>query len=200
MKVVVIVAIASIIAIASASNESAKAFKYDSQAFVAGWQVGFNLTYNETTLNDINDDILDTTVLSNCLMQISLEDVGSRYLGIYFLASEILVLKAGISSDLPYDANLTLAINNAVSQMSNPQAYIDKVDLFNQFGQDLWAVFNQSYVALSNGDYYNSGILFGSILLKTSNQQQKQADSVTVPLGDILKNAFKTLASKFGRK
>eukprot|EP01017_Pseudomicrothorax_dubius_P034542 TRINITY_DN4751_c0_g3_i3.p1 TRINITY_DN4751_c0_g3~~TRINITY_DN4751_c0_g3_i3.p1 ORF type:complete len:205 (+),score=49.20 TRINITY_DN4751_c0_g3_i3:41-655(+) len=194
MKVVVIVAIASIMVIASASNEDAEAFKYDSQAFVAGWQVGFNLTYNETTLNDINDNILDTTSLSNCLRQISLQDHANRYLGIFFLTDEILKLKAGIAEDLLYDANLSLAIQSAVSQMNNPQIFINNV---NSFGNELWAVFNKSYAALLKGDYYNSGVLFGSVLLKTSQRHQNQEASVIVPLRDFLKNTVKTLSRIF---
>eukprot|EP01017_Pseudomicrothorax_dubius_P031303 TRINITY_DN3980_c0_g2_i1.p1 TRINITY_DN3980_c0_g2~~TRINITY_DN3980_c0_g2_i1.p1 ORF type:complete len:178 (+),score=31.93 TRINITY_DN3980_c0_g2_i1:74-607(+) len=170
MRAGVVFTIASLFVIALAngdilSNERPKVFEYKSQEFVAGWHVGEKLDYNETTINAISDALFDPDSLAISLNFLGGSDVGNRFFGVIGVNQLIIRLADNLHQQILDDKNFLWLIQNTTNELADPFGFISIVNVYiNEHETNLWDVLHQSSVSARNQDFYNAGLLFGSVM------------------------------------
>eukprot|EP01017_Pseudomicrothorax_dubius_P031305 TRINITY_DN3980_c0_g3_i3.p1 TRINITY_DN3980_c0_g3~~TRINITY_DN3980_c0_g3_i3.p1 ORF type:complete len:212 (+),score=50.96 TRINITY_DN3980_c0_g3_i3:52-687(+) len=199
MRATVIFAIASLFVFALAngdilSTERPKVFEYKSQEFVAGWHVGGQLDYNETIINDISDALLDPDSLAVCLTVLGGSDAGSRFVGILCVDQLIVQLAENLQQEISDDQNFSLLVKNTTNELDDPFGFINTVnDYIEEHETNLWGVLKQSAVSAQNEDFYNAGLLFGSVIYTISNFEPGTAKA---PWRETLKQRLRAAANK----
>eukprot|EP01017_Pseudomicrothorax_dubius_P017291 TRINITY_DN19560_c0_g1_i1.p1 TRINITY_DN19560_c0_g1~~TRINITY_DN19560_c0_g1_i1.p1 ORF type:complete len:220 (-),score=55.65 TRINITY_DN19560_c0_g1_i1:205-864(-) len=185
-----VIALAAVIAGVSAQYQA-------SQAYLIGHHNGLNLGANTQLIATyINDGYLSPQNLIFYFSQAASSDPNTKLIGLQNLYGIFYNFSALAYNIITRDQNFTTAMNYTLTLLASPQGFQYRADLFRRrTGYDVYAYIAQAANLGRAGDFYNSGVNFGWVVLNLRNVASEE-DISTIVAPPALSNKVVEIVEK----